>query len=138
MHYQSVGLITRKCDLKNDKSEQSVIDFVIVSADLQKHVVSFEVDEAKKCVLTNITRENNKVVRKESDHNTMFTKFELKWSKNVNKNKIEIFNFKDKEGQDNFRALTTNNTILSSIFDSEKDVDILAKKFLKRLKGMLH
>ena len=51
---------------------------------------------------------------------------------------IEIFNFKDDIGMKKFKDLTSNNTTLSSIFETNKTVDIQAKKFLKRFKGILH
>ena len=37
-----------------------------------------------------------------------------------------------------FKILTTNTNFLSSVFDSHKDLNILTKKFLKRLNGCLH
>ena len=52
--------------------------------------------------------------------------------------KMEVFNFNDKEGQKVFKELTSDNTVLSSIFDSNKSVNKQAKFFLKRLTGLLH
>ena len=37
-----------------------------------------------------------------------------------------------------FKEATSNNTTLSSIFDNTKDIETQSKKFLKRLKGILH
>ena len=49
-----------------------------------------------------------------------------------------MFNFKDDIGMKKFYEATSNNEILSSIFDSKKSVNIQCKKFLKRFNGILH
>ena len=49
-----------------------------------------------------------------------------------------MFNFKDKHGQMKLKELTENTTALSKIFDTEKELDVPTKKFLKRLKGYLN
>ena len=73
-----------------------------------------------------------------SDHNSIITKFNFKWKEKVNGSKLEIFNFNDKEGQLKFKEMTSNNTKLSDIFKSEEDVNTQTKKFLKKLKGVIH
>ena len=52
--------------------------------------------------------------------------------------KTEIFNFKDKDSLKRFKEITSNNSELSSIFDSKRSVEKQAKQFMKRLNGMLH
>ena len=54
------------------------------------------------------------------------------------KAKEEIFNLKNKECQENFRKQTSETKELSSIFNSNKDVHTLTKKFLNRLNGFIH
>ena len=49
-----------------------------------------------------------------------------------------MFNFKDVTGQNKFRELTEDSTALSSIFDSDGDIEVKCKKFLKKLDNILH
>ena len=87
----------------------------MISNDLLEDLESVNIDEARQHVLTSIKKTNNGTVKKESDHNSILTKFKIKWKDKV-KPKIEVFNFNDKEGQDKFRDITTNTTKLSDIF----------------------
>ena len=52
--------------------------------------------------------------------------------------RIKIFYFKDEKGQEKFRQITENTTILSSIFDTNDTVKNQTKKFLNKLNGILH
>ena len=130
---KSTGLITR---LRNtEKSlEQSVIDFVLISSDMVSQLVSCHVDSERKHVLTKITKKK----QIESDHNSIITRFNIKWQNKPQEENIEIFNFKDDIGKQKFKEMTSNNCILSSIFDSKNNINIQTMKFLKRLNGMLH
>ena len=97
-------------------------------------LVSCHVDSERKHVPTKVTK--NKHV--ESDHNSIITTFNIEWKKEAKKDTIEMFNFKDDIGMKKFYEATSNNEILSSIFDSKKSVNIQCKKFLKRFNGILH
>ena len=63
---KSEGVITRKRDA-NTNSEESVLDFVIISNDLLSSLLSVHIDEERKNVLTSITNTKKGVVRHESD-----------------------------------------------------------------------
>ena len=130
---KSSGLITRKRVTTKDIQE-SVIDFVIMSRDMLSLIVACDIDSERKHVLTKTTKQN----RIESDHNSIVTKFNVEWDIKITEERTEIFNFKDDVGMAKFKEITQNNTILSSIFDSTKDINIQSKKFLKRLNGILH
>ena len=130
---KSSGLITRIRNTEK-KLEESVIDFVLISSSLEANLMSCHIDSERKNVLTKFTRNNIT----ESDHNSIITKFWLSWKTEIKVGTIEIFNFKDDIGMKKFKDLTSNNTTLSSIFETNKTVDIQAKKFLKRFKGILH
>ena len=131
------GTITRKRSTK-DNIEESVIDFVIVSSDMVTHIESVHIDEEKIKVLTSITHTKNGVVKKESDHNSIETKFNIKWEKKEIPQRQEIFNFKDKEGQKKFHEMTDNSTKLSSVFDTKDNIEVQSKRFLKELNKILH
>ena len=92
-----------------------------------------KIDEERNNVLTKITTDRKGVVRKsQSDHNVIETDLDISWNKKLYKEKIEMYNLKNKECQSRFKSYT-NNTNMETIFDSDKDINILTKKFLKRL-----
>ena len=106
------GVITRQRSTRSN-SEESAIDFVIISSDLLESLVSIHIDEERKYVLTSITQAKKGIVRHESDHNSIVTQLNIKWeSKNVPE-RIEMFNFNDVEGQQKFKGLTNNTNTLS-------------------------
>ena len=131
------GLITRK-RTTSAGIEASAIDFVILSHDMISDYVSLQVDEEKKFSLTSITRTKNLTVTKESDHNTLVCSFSFTFNPHIKKHKTEVFNFKDKRGQEKFKSLTTGNKRLSSIFEEEDDLNVATKKFVKTLNRLFH
>ena len=52
-------------------------------------------------------------------------------------NKHEIYNLKNKKCQKYFEEETSKTNELSRIFDSDKNINIQTKKFLKRLNGFI-
>ena len=131
------GVITRKRSTVV-RTEESVIDFVCISSDMHKSLVSIQIYEDRNHVLTSFTKTKNGPKRQEIDHNSLITKFNLKWKDMVKHGKTEVFNFNDKDGQKRFNEMTSNNTKLSDIFDSNEDIDKKTKKFIKKLDGILH
>ena len=93
---QCEGVITRKRVTKNG-TEESVIDFVIMSSDLKREVESIRIDEEREHVLTKIVKTKKGIVKVESDHNTIISRLKLSWNTNVKENRIELFNLKNKE-----------------------------------------
>ena len=135
--HKSSGVITRKRSTVV-RTEESVIDFVCISSDMQESLVSIQIDENRNHVLTSFTKSKNGPKRHESDHNSILTQFNLEWKEKAPQSKIEVFNFNDKEGQKRFKEMTSNNTKLSSIFESNKDINKQTKQFIKKLDGVLH
>ena len=82
------GAITRRRVTKK-KVEESVIDIVLVSSDMMESLVEMEIDEAKKYVLTKITKTKKGVKVQDSDHNTILTEFNLKLKTNEEDKRIE-------------------------------------------------
>ena len=64
---------------------------------MQQELVSIQIYEERKHVLTSIRRTKNGPKIHESNHNTIISKFNLRW-KEKDKQLIEVFNFKDREG----------------------------------------
>ena len=130
------GLITRERNTVNGV-EKSIIDFVMVSQDLVKEVRRMIIDDERKYVLTRLTKTKKGTVKKESDHNTIFTELDIKWKPDTKQYKQEVYNLKDKESQRSFKEDTDNTKELSNIIDKEDEVDKGTKKFLKRINGFI-
>ena len=129
---QCKGLITRKRITKNG-TEESVIDFVLISDDLKDEVEAIVIDDERKNVLTKLSKTKNGIVKIESDHNTIYyTHLNLKWEKRVKQHRNELYNHKNKECQEATKAVN-NNHYLSSVFDEKGDLDTITNKFMKRL-----
>ena len=114
---------------------------MILSDDLKNDIEEILIDEKREHVLTSITRGKKGVKRSESDHNTIFTKLKFKWNRKVREKRVELFNLKNKACQEAFKEATTgaiNNNFLSSVFDEEGNIDLLAEKFLKRLNKVIY
>ena len=109
---------------------------LFLSSDLQQHFTSLLIDEGRKHVLTKIRNTKNGVVKKESDQHVFSSEF-----KNLiftsNNTKPDIYNLKKAECQKKFREYTSKTRMLSSIFNSCDDIDILTKRFLKKLDGCI-
>ena len=59
------------------RTEESCIDLVMISTDMNSQFMSLHIDKEKKHVLTRITKSKNGIVTvKESDHNVLITTFE--------------------------------------------------------------
>ena len=79
----------------------------------------------------------NGIDHSESDHHVINTRLNIEWSPRTAK-VFEVFKYKDKVALKKFKEETTNTDKLSKIFDSDKPIDIVTKKFIKRLKGFVH
>jgi hypothetical protein len=112
------GTITRK-RVTIDSIEESAIDVVMVSADLNENVVKLVIDEERKHALTKLVKNKKKV---ESDHNPLITTFSRSWDRSNPKQTTEVFNLKNKEGKEKFTKETTNNTYLSYVFEDEHGI----------------
>ena len=117
--------------------EKSAIDLVIISADLEEDIVRLEVDEKRVDVLTKITKNRKeKQTKTESDHNILECELNLKLQRKKVSPKEELYNLKDKSCQEKFKEYT-NTTKIAKVFDSDKNIDLLAKKFINILDGAI-
>ena len=99
------GLITRESTTVNG-NEKSVIDFVIISQDLLKHLNYMHIDDQRVNVLTRNKRTKTGIEISKSDHNMIETKFNIEWSTNEAK-VIEVFKFNDSIAKKSFKDDTT-------------------------------
>ena len=130
------GTITRTRVTRN-RTEKSAIDLIMFSSDFHKNLVSLKVDEKREHVLTKVTKTKKGPKVKESDHNPIITEFNLTLKDSEEDKRNEIFNFKDKEGLERFREYTSNTRMLSSVFNSNENINILTHRFLKKLNGCI-
>ena len=135
------GTITRQRNTTNN-IEKSVIDFIIVSQDLGKHIESMHIDEARTNVLAKIVKKKKKtnskeIVVTETDHNTMNAVLDIIWREEIKTSNIEVYKFNDKDALQKFKEITSNTDQLSKLFDTDKDLNTQTKKFIKRLKGFV-
>ena len=98
------------------------------------------IDEERVDVLTKIMKKTKtKVVEiKESDHNTINVELDIEWKEDTTKVSAEVFNFNDTVALKTFKTLTTNTNQMSKIFDTDKNLNVQTKKFLKRLNGFVN
>ena len=125
------GTITRYKKTKNG-TEESVIDFFIVSQELYENVNEMLVDEERKYVLSRFYKSKSKTTIVASDHNILVLEINLKWSQKIIVNRKEIYNLKSEEGQKIFKHNTSNNQNLIDVLRNQ-DIGKSGKKWLKEL-----
>ena len=98
------------------------------------------IDEERVNVLTKIMKKRKtKVVEiKESDHNTINIELDIEWKEDTTTASVEVFYFNDSVALKTFKTLTTNTNQMSKIFDTDKNLNVQTKKFLKRLNGFVN
>ena len=99
------GLITRKRETVNSV-EESVIDHVVFSEDLENDLESIKIDEERNHVLTKLVKTKKGTKKTLSDHNPIISKFNIKWNRKLKNRRIEMYNLKNKNGQAQFKDLT--------------------------------
>ena len=104
LEQKAKGLITRVRNTTRGL-EQSIIDFVIMSADLIGYVEHITIDDKREHVLTKIIKNKGKVEKTESDHNMIVTELNLPWDVKENET-IEIYDFKNSVSQNKFKDNT--------------------------------
>jgi hypothetical protein len=113
---QCTGLVTRKRVTKNG-TEESIIDFVLMSDDLENEIESIIIDDKREHVLTRISKTKKGVSKVESDHNVILSYLNLSWNRKLKNNRQELFNLKNEDCQKKFKVATTstnNKNYLSS------------------------
>ena len=131
------GTITRRRCTTN-RTERSVIDVVLVSTDLSKHLTSMHIDEERLHVLTRIRKTKRGIKIQESDHNVILTEFDCKLTREKEKEKEEgVYNLKNKECQQKFKLFTSNTKMISSTINEDGDVNEVTKRFMKKIDGCI-
>ena len=126
------GLITRSRRNK-DQIEESVLDFFVVCDRVLPYVTKMVIDDKKKYILTNYqaTKATGKAIN--SDHYTQYMDLQLEY-KSEKPERLEIFDFKNKEAQEQFKILTTNTEEFTHCFESSKPLDKQFDDWMQYLK----
>ena len=111
------GLITRRRQTIH-KLEESVLDFFVVCDRVLSYVKKLTIDEERKFVLTNYNKVDGKIVAIDSDHNTGILELDISYP-TCKPKRVEMFNLKNSEDQERFRAVTPNSNKLSSCLKSD-------------------
>ena len=127
-----VGKITRR-RITVKSTEESIIDHIIISTDLVKELESVFIDEDGQHALTKIAKTKVGTISKQSDHNSIITKFNISWKKQVKSERVEIYNLKNREGQNKFKELTNKNEELTKILENEENLDDATDMFITKL-----
>ena len=130
------GVITRM-KVKGKITEKSVIDYFIVCQNLYNLVISMLVDEDRKHILTRFYKRNGVVKIVESDHNVLILNISCQWDVKVVKERIEIFNLRNKKCQEKFFLKTNDTNILSNSLEG-RNVITGGKNWIKSLKTFIH
>ena len=93
-----IGKITRKRSTGKVK-EESIIDFVLATEDMEDLIENMVVDEERKFVLSRYTKTKAGVKVKESDHNSIVTTIKTSWNKNNVPKRKESYNYMNKESE---------------------------------------
>ena len=130
------GSITRERTFEN-KTEKSIIDYIIISRDLSKTVTEMKIDEDKEYVLARYikTRSGTKIIN--SDHNMLSCRFSLVFNKKPKKIRQEFFKYKNEEDRKKFLKETSESTKFRKCFDNTENFEISSNKFFKTLKNTI-
>ena len=117
---QCEGLLTRVRN-KNGETERSVLDFFVVCDRVLPFVQKMVIDERNKHVLTNYQNVKRGGKAKDSDHCTQYMDLDLKFE-SERPERVEMYDFKNKDGQEIFKKLTSETNELSNCFTDESPI----------------
>ena len=112
------GTITRHRKTKKSL-ETSVLEFFILCRRLFEMLSKMTIDEERNMVLTKYSTRKGVPKITESDHNPMWSDFDIQWSSFVKK---ELFNFKDTDSQEMFKMYNDKNEKLISSVSECNDI----------------
>ena len=130
---QCEGSITRRRN-KNDKMEKSILDFFVVCDRVLPFVVKMHIDESKQFILTNYASVKYGGRAKDSDHFTQYLDLKLK-VKREKPERIEMYDFKDIEGQKKFKRLTSETEQFTNCFNNKESLSQQVEMWRKTLEA---
>ena len=125
------GLITRR-RYRNEKLEESVLDFFVVCNLVLPHVTRMVIDEEKKHVLTNYQQIKTGGKAADTDHNILYMDVNLKILTAKPERRV-IWNLKNKKCQETFKRETCKTNALTDCFKDNLDIEKQVKNWKNAL-----
>ena len=122
---------------KNGKIDKSVLDYFIMCQNFYSLVISMNIDEDRKLVLTKCSKYKGATKLVKSDHNILSLEVKCVWSRSIQKRRKEIFNLRNKNCQEKFFEDTSKTTMLTNSLINKNVVDG-GKSWLKSLNTIIH
>ena len=91
-------------------------------------ITGLVIDEDKINALASFRKTKTGTKVTQSDHNSMITQVKAVWQKRVHKERIEIYNLKDKEGLKKFKEIPSRDNFLSEVFSEGGNIEEQTKK----------
>ena len=131
------GMITRERMFEN-KTEKSVIDYIMVCEELSRFILETKIDEDRIDVLSRYvkTKQGRKIIT--SDHNILHSKFSIMVNRKPRSIRKEMFLFKCEESRKSFLEETSSTSRFSSCFSENEDFQKSSKSFFKALDRAFH
>ena len=127
------GLITRMRKTTNGV-EKSILDVFITCHRILPYISKMTIDENRQLALTNYSKIKKVGKVTESDHNVEILELNLEYSRKKT-DRVEVFQFKDKNAQALFKDLTTKTTEFSKCFENDLNFEEQANNWKKVLKS---
>ena len=129
------GLITRQRKLEN-RTEKAILDFFVMNEKLRPFLSKMYIDEDREYCLSNFSQQKKNKCVKETDHNLMFSDFDISIPKRK-PTRVEMFNLRNKQCQEMFFKETEENTELVQCFENELPLEVQCRKWLKTFNDIL-
>ena len=126
------GLITRSRKNKGNQ-EESILDFFVVCNQVLPFVTKMVIDEEKRHILTNYQSVKTEKKAINSDHYTEYMDVNIEF-KSEKPEREEIHDYKNKESQEKFKALTTQTKEFTRCFESIKPLENQIDDWMKILR----
>ena len=129
-------LITR-CRMKDGVLEESILDFFVVCSLVLPFVTQMVIDSSRQHILTNCKKGNDTGKAVDSDHFSEYMDLNLEVVKDKPE-RLELFNFKEKESQEKFRVLTSETSKFTECFSGKIPLEKEIDNWRKVLKSFCH
>ena len=126
------GIITRS-RLRNDRKEESILDYVVINQKVAPFLQGMYIDESKEKVLTRY-KKKTKVM---SDHNVITCTMNIPHIRPPLK-RVEVYSLRNEEDLTKFKEATSRTTKFTECFDGDGSVREQGKEWMKRLKSTIH
>ena len=130
------GPVTRRRTV-NGKTEESCIDFILVSKELDSYLQSAAIDSSQLYALTKYTTTKGNPSVKRSDHFTLTATFDIKWSEKKPPRK-EIFKLRDENSLRKFYSVTTKSNKLRICVKENSSLQDACSKWYKHIDKYLY